>query len=366
MDTGDILFNQDRIVLELTSLGRSGMDSLVQVLRESDFFESRVDNSDPGEGSLANYCLWVMRIGLDTYEYAISRRKSVPVERESVILVSLLHRVFSARTKQIPSSVQDSKERMQVLLKKTGIELLDIERQILLDGPVQNSSIDSKDALGLLSYILSGSIKNAQDYASGIPYSQKPLEKILPRPMNVCSEVYMDEEDHRLWWNVTLPGFEAHDNPELKDFTKVPTTSILPLTIGDGSTEPECAVLTDESGVMGFLAGFTREEDGTVFMRSDRLCFGYSDMVFFLSRYPHYRPSYVLAQRTDGKWGAFSIKASGKKRPPIVDVVPLVRHESRNKEAAIRSIKTKAGYPARVKHHLFYNEISVLDAFLQE
>jgi len=366
MNSGDIIFNQENILTELRSIKRKGIDTMVSMLSESDFFTTRLDNSDPGEGSLANYCLWVLRLCRETFDYAKGIGKGSSLDPESLVIVSILHKLYDCNLKKHGSQETTPEGKTMAIVKKSGLELLACESDVLSGTPIQGASIESRNPSGLLSYILEGAKKNALDYASGIPFSETPLDATLPKPINKTSFVFLDEDDHRLWCNLSNPGYKSNEHPELKDFYRVETTAMLPLIIGADSTEAECMVYCDESGVMGFLSGYTREDDGTLFMCSDRLCFGYSDMVFFLSRYPHYRPSYVLGQRTDGKWGAFSIKASGKKRPPVVDVVPLVRHEFRNRDAAIRAMKNRAGYPARVKHHLFYNEIQVMDCFLAD
>ena len=362
MDSGDILY-----VSELLSIDRQGMQSLVSMLDESNFFSARLDHSDPGEGSLANHCLWVMILCQDTLEYALTRNTHIPeTMRESVVITSLLHRIHQCHFRQVASS-ESAAAKTMAIVKKSGLVLLDCERDVLgSDSPLQGESIDSRNPSQVLAYILSGAKKNALDYAPGIPVSVRPLDAVMPKPRNETSCVYLDEEDHRLWANVSLPEFKSFEHADVKDFFRVGTTCVVPLSINGDDSQTDCAVVCDESGMMAFLSKYSIEDDGTVFMNSDRICFGYSDIVLFLSRYPQYRPSYVLAQRSDGKWGAFSIKVSGKKRVPVVDVVPLVRHEFRNRDAAIRAMKTRAGYPARVRHHLFYNEISVIDCFLAD
>lgn len=355
MDSGDMLFNRDRAVSELLSVKRDGMGQVVRMLDESTYFSASTGRSDPGEGSLANQRLWQLRLAKDTLSYAISRNGNVPeTMEESLILLCFLH------------GLEDCRLKLEQVLKRSGLELRSSEKQVLSsDSPLQGGSIDSKDEAALLSYIFHGAMKNAADYAAGIPFSTEAASCPLPKPRIESSSVWLDEEDHRLWCDVLLPSFKPLQHADFELYEEVGTSCVLPISL-TGEKGCDCAVICDESGMMAFVAKYNEEEDGSFMMNSDRICFGYSDLTLFFSKYPKYRPSYVLALRADGKWGAFSVKLNSKKRTPLVDVVPLVRHEFRNKEAAIRAIKTRAGYPARVRHHLFYQEVSVMDAFLSE
>ena len=361
----DTFHNRNFVRKALTEIGRPGTETLLEMLDNSNFHKADLGRADSGEGSLVNHCLWVNRISADALEYARTRNSSIPESLgESLLVVCLLHRLGDVhfRTVNIPGS---GPSKAITALERSGFRLTDAEKEVILqDGRTpEDASIDSREEAQVLSAIFNASRKNALDYALGIPVTEESLDPETMVPSYELSRVFMNENDHRLWADFSLPDFVSHDNPELEDFLEILTTCHVPLSISEDRESPDCLVACDENGAMAFLADYSEEEDGTHFFSSDRVCFGYCDLVFYLSRYPHYRPSYVLAQRTDGRWGAFSIKASNKKRIPLVDTVPMVKYEFRNRDAALRALKTKARYPVRVTNHLFYKEIRISDCF---
>ncbi|MCQ2163311.1 MAG: hypothetical protein MJY86_08545 [Bacteroidales bacterium] len=365
MNSGDILHNHDTIESLLLSTGRKGIESFVEALEQSDFYNVSLGRPDPGEGSLANLCLWVIRISQDTLAYARESNASIPESMDqSIIIVSVLRNVLQCHFKQFQLT-GPAPSRLGTLLRKTGLEILDHEMPVLLsEDEITGASVYSQDASLVLSNIFGSGMKNAFGYSLGIPFTAEPAVYKRPEVIWKSMRTWLNESDHRIWCLVTLPGFESHEHPDMEGFTPVDTSCIIPLSFTENQDETDCAVMCDENGMMAFLAGYSREDDGNRFMSSDRVCYGYVEICLYLSRYPFHRPSYVVARRGDGKWGVFSAKVSSKKRIPLVDVNPLVRFEFRNREAAVRAIKTRAGFPARVSHHLFYEMISVSDCFL--
>lgn len=308
MDSQEIARNREIIIEELLATKRAGIEGLIEQLDGRGFFGARLSEHDTGEGGMANHALWLLKF---------AREAGIDLPEESLPIVCLLHDVMD-----------------QTLFRKAGFELLPEERDVaaLLERPD----------------------RRAVEYAAGIPFTAEQAGFRAPKVSFEPISMLFDEEDHRLWW----------DNIGADDFSyckPIEATLLVSMCLHKGGTEPDCAIVMDENGAMAFMYLYEISEDGKALMQSDRTCFAFADFTFYISRYPQYRPSYIMAQRLDGKWGAFSIKDNfGKKnRFPIMETTPIARFENRNKEAAFRSMKSRKGYPIRVRHSDFYIELTL-------
>ena len=343
---------------ELRATKRSGTDCLISGLLESGFMdEACSDGHDTGRGGLANHTLWVLRLARREFERILTKRPELSVTEESVAILCLMYGFTKSE-----KSVSGLSEITLTADEKTA---LDNVRYRAVAKNAEPSSPDSELTAALLHYILRESVRLAVEYADGIPFCENAEDAVRPELINDEVTACFEPEDHRTWWNAAGDSYsEAGINTE--SLIQMPVHRLFSLSLGytDNGNVPDLAVLTDDYGAKALLPMYCNK-DGQMLMRSDRACFEYRNCVFIISRFPHYRSSYIIAQRIDGKWGAFSIKRElSQGKVPAVRMTGGLHFDYRSFDEALDKLCQNGGrrtFQIRVTDPDFYYRFSVTD-----
>lgn len=187
-------YNVEEFKRLLRSTKRKGIETVIQSLEREGFFDAHCYSHDRFKGGTLNHCLWVTKFGLETFNELLKESPFDFALRDySVILVCLLHDVCDSEGfKSVPTRARNGKRlhgfrSMRILygFKKpdfpnqcmfSSIELNAVSRHMHYKaihlGPV--STRRAKDIKTQLHYILKNSDGRAVEYYKNIPYGTKP------------------------------------------------------------------------------------------------------------------------------------------------------------------------------------------------
>lgn len=354
---------------ELGRLSRPGYASIFSYLDSHDFFTARCSGHDQFPGGTASHSLWVLKFARETLA---ARTKSSPVpavSEDSVILVCLLHDICDCN----PGSGHGrrSREILERLLKGFRMEkaeLKAIERHmhdsIYGDGG-KKSSRNSTDQTEFLHYLLLNSDHRACEYGNGIPFGESPKTNVYHQAVReACpATLLFDEKDHRLWRdevNLTM-GTVLFDESFTAKFREMKHVEAMPrhfFYFSDMPCEPELTIMENDRGKalltiysLGYYQGAATLDS------SDRRCFGYKELYVYVSKYPGFRPSYIVASDLDGRWGVLSVKVryGYDNIYPRVATYPCVDFVHPDPDSAIRCMKN-GKYQIRIGHTDFFKK----------
>lgn len=341
---------------ELRSAGRNGTENLIRGIAESGFAdEACTDGHDAGRGGLANHTLWVLRLARREWARIMAQRPELILPEESVTLVCILYGL-SLSAKTIPGITE---------LPLTDDESIAL-KNVRYRGIGKNanpSSPESESSAAVLHYILREAVNLAVGYADGIPFDTEPDDVSLPVMRNDKVTACFEPEDHRTWWNCNGDSYYDADI-NVEGLIQMPVRRLFSLSLGGNDASDDLAVLADDYGAKALLPLYSCR-NGQTLMRSDRACFDYRNCVFIVSRYPHYRSSYIMAQRLDGKWGAFSIKRElSKDKFPAVRMNGVLHFDCHSFEEALDKLCRNGGrrtFQVRLTDADFYSRFSIAD-----
>ena len=343
---------------ELRATKCRGTDSLMSGLLESGFLdEACSDGHDTGRGGLVNHTLWVLRLARRELKRILENRPELSVTEESVAMLCLMYG-FTKSAASIPGL-------SEITLSADEKTALDNVRYRAVAKNAEPSSPDSETVAALLHYILRESVRLAVEYADGIPFCGKAEDVVRPELLNDGITACFEPEDHRTWWNAAGDSY-SDAGIDTESLIQMPVHRLFSLSLGptgDGNVA-DLAVLTDDYGAKALLPLYS-SRNGQILMRSDRACFDYRNCVFLISRFPHYRSSYIIAQRIDGKWGAFSIKRElSQDKVPAVRMTGVLHFDCRSFDEALNKLCRNSGrrtFQIRVTDPDFYYRFSVTD-----
>ena len=365
----DIDANRQRLGQELGATGRQGIEGLVEFLDRYGFFEAECAGVEAGRGGAVNHSLWTLYLARRERERFRKAHPEIDIPEESLTLVCLLHDVCDCAYPAINgrNGALRGGHRSEAILRKAGAPLTDDELAIIRSHTFNTLGAKADDYsvnVRLVHYLLYQTCRKACDYASGIPFGTEPVSVRKPARKGAAIEVWFEPDDHRTWWNTGGVAME----PDAE--CGIDSGKLIQMTVGhlfSASTDAaqgddDIAVLTDDYGSKAILTTYSRN-DGDSIMYSDRACFDYRNMVLLISHYPHYRASYVVAQRLNGKWGAFSVKRSGQGRTPLVRREKVLDYDYHTFEEALAAIAGagRRNYKIRVTDADFYTRVALTD-----
>ena len=280
----------------LRSTKRYGIDRVIDALEKEGFFEAHCHSHDRYKGGTMNHCLWVAKFGLENLEYLHKNfPHSLKLNDYSVILVCLLHDVcdssgFNFARRYVKKSNGKIRllhgKRSEIILRSfkrddnpkssifSNIELNAVSRHMhsrgFHNGPV--SSRFSKDLKSLLHYVLKNSDGRAVEYYKDIPYGTLPLPSV---PI------------HYLPNGLTIPI--------------------------DAKEERSVSVHKMKNGL------FRIPVEGE-----------FEEVVFYITKFPEYRNSYLLAQSAaDMLWRSYRINTGDGTIDIVCDIGAPTIEEAR-------------------------------------
>lgn len=312
--------NKDEFVRILKSTGRKDLDKIVSDLEKEGFFEARCHGHDKYPGGTLNHCLWVCKLALENWNGLVQKHPDKDLPQDyNVKIVSLLH------------DVCDSPGFSYIRRKEGGHEIhgkrskLILERYkrvdgncILVDGELNAikrhmhskafhgeavSTRNANDWKTLLHYILKNSDGRSAEYYGDIPYDTQVR--------NCLSPIF--DDDGSLY---------------------------LPVRTGD---RKDVRIRRSKNGFT-FSTFDTSYDDS--FMKVKELV-NCKNIIVYVSRFPEYRDSYVLAQSgVDGLWRSFRIQRD------YLRIIPVCTKGVETAEEARRLMKhgNKKQFYIRVRH----------------
>ncbi len=356
---------RNAVVRELISTQRAGIDTLVAFLDKYGFFEAGYGKYEPGRGGAVNHSLWVLDMARRERERFISAYPATDIPEHSLTILCLLHELCCCPYPEISGkkAVLTGGPRSEAILQKSGFVLTDDERMILRSCSFSKlpARTDTPLSAQLLHFLLHETCRKATEYAAGIPFGTEPVSIAGPEKGTRRVNVFFDSEDHRTWWNASDTTGKLPDISACADTEKLIQMRVRHLFSMKTDAEPSPAslsVLSDDYGTKAILTTFTNE-NGVNLMYSDRACFDYRNYVFLISRYPRYRASYVIAQRQNGKWGAFMFKTSQGKIP-VVKREKVLNYDFNSYDDALKNMceAGRRNFKIRVSDPAFYTKIT--------
>ena len=350
----------NRLVMEreLQGTGRHGMDGFIEFIDRYGFFSAQRAGVENGCGGAVNHSLWVLWLARRERARFIQAHPEVEIPEDSLVLVCLLHSVCDCSYPDIQGRKKalSGGPRSEAILRKAAAPLTEQELAVIRSHTFSSVGADAETMpveMRLVHYLLYQTCRKADGYASGIPYGTEPVNISVPHKKAKCVEVFFEPDDHRTWWNVTGGPLKT-DTLEIG----IDPEKLIQMAVTHLASVQDIAVLTDDYGSKAILTVYSCNSDECL-MCSDRACFDYKNMVFLISRYPQYRASFVVAQRLNGKWGAFSVKRSGQGRVPLVKCDKVLDYEYHSFEEAMANIGNagRRNFRIKVSDPDFYTEI---------
>lgn len=335
--------NKEILIGELLSIGRHGMEEFIQDITAGGFFEANCNGHDRNSGGTVNHSLWTLKIARQIAENL--KNPVVVGLKDSITVVCLLHDLCNMRRFQKVNNperrhgayskrIMDSYGNLFIKEELSAVNC-HMHDSLVKYGP--KSSLSSSDPGTLLHAILRTADHKSIEYANGIPFPTKPADPIVPRCTQAPCSLYFDKTDHRLWLDgVGMMSFKRADGSSVPvdEMESIPGTISFRVWMRNNPMEADLTLVKDDADRIAILATTYISGFGmpTVSM-SDHRCFGYRDVTFYLSNYPDYRSSYIIAQDSNGKWGATAYKVSFKQKPmirifPQVDYIYATEHDT--------------------------------------
>ena len=361
----DILGNWHTALDLLRSSGRD-VGNLVTFLEKNAFYEAECTRYSAGRGGALNHSLWTLLIARNEREKFLSANPDADIPEDSLVLLCLLHCVCDCPN----LNVQERKKptgggrRSEEILRAAGAPLSEGELLVIRGAYSERmeQTVDNVDVkYQLLHYLLYCSSKRAGDYATGIPFGSVQSEPASMARVDRSVEVVFNAGDHRTYQSTGASGttFTRQSDADDESMVQMTVRQLCTVRLDAEDAFSAVSVLSDDYGTRAVLTAMSADGDGCL-LCSDRACFDYRRLVLFVSRFPEFRASYLVAQRQNGKWGVFSLKYQ-KFREPLIKCSKIVDFDSRSMEEAMSGMYYDAGHRFRIclANGFFYTKISV-------
>lgn len=358
--------NRELYIEEFKATGHPGVDNIISYLDSHHFFESRCNGHDREKGGTANHSLWTLKFARETRDSILKKDPSKNIPDDELVFTCLLHDVCDCNPKHGMHGGR-SREILEHRIKGFTFTLdvlaaVNSHMHSKLYGNKTDSTQNSKTKVELLHYLVRNSDSRAIEYASGIPYGTDP-KRIFYQIINDEEPVIVnfDNKEHRYWWDTLGDANLWKRYVDLKNMPQTQAFRKAHLFISGWSFNADFSVLKDEKGNLAlFVIRYSSSSEGTTLMASDKAGFVYTEFVAYVSRYPQYRPSYIVGRKTNGKWGIIRAKDQVKenKRPPI-GITRQVDYEYDDCDSALNAMIGDTGHKIRVLHTNFFKKIII-------
>lgn len=358
--------NRELYIEEFRLTGCPGVDNIISYLDSHLFFESRCNGHDRGVGGTANHSLWTLKFARETRDSILKKDPSKDIPDDELVFTCLLHDVCDCNPKRGMHGGR-SREILEHRIKgftftPEVLAAVNSHMHYKLYGNKYNSTQNSRTKAELLHYLVRNSDSRAIEYANGIPYGTEP-KRIHYHLINDEEPVIVnyDKIEHRYWWDTLGDANLWRRYVNLKNMPESQALRKAHLFIREWPLEADFTVLQDEKGNLALFV--VRQFSGfgcPTLMASDKAGFDYTEFVAFVSRYPQYRPSYIVGRKTSGKWGIISAKDQMRENNRIpIGITRQVDYEYDDCESALNAMVGETGHRIRVLHSHFYKKIII-------
>ncbi|MCQ2116176.1 MAG: hypothetical protein MJZ07_08240 [Bacteroidales bacterium] len=193
--------------------------------------------------------------------------------------------------------------------------------------------------------------KDSIGYCDCLPFGTEPEPEFEYVVKDEYIDVVFDQDDYRMW--IGTEGHNVFDGSENLSTFQVHHVISLPAR---NHGRDEILVLGDDAGLFSLM--FLSEDGSPALYYSDRRVFAYTDFVFYISRFPQYRSSYIAARNTKGRWGVFRV-TENRKNPNDHKILcsKLIEFTYRDPDKAVDSMRGHSGSEIKVRDSYFYTRI---------
>lgn len=311
---------REAVTAELRSTGADGIEELITSLDSSGFFTAGCKGHDEAEGGAVSHALWTLRFARE-----IARRKADEAETTD----------GEADGSAAPTMVPDVELIMATLGRSTS------------DGrPVPVSAACQE--------LISEASEMAVEFADCIPFGTEPIDIADPDELDEWIDCVLDNDDHRLW---TGGDDEFYDS--IENSSTFPCHLVKTLTVRGEDDECDVAILSDDIGNYTLMLLSSEEGEDALF-RSDRRVFVYTDMIFYITRFPKYRSSYVALCNAKGRWGLVALRDDRKRRSGhLIADEKVVDFSLRSPGKAVHALQGKDGRKIGITDKYFYRKVKI-------
>lgn len=303
--TRETIDNNRALIIEaLRATKKEEAEGIISRMTRSNFFTASCTGHDESEGGKANQALWRLYFARQIWAEMLRKDPQLGLEEEDVVIAALDHS-SSSRT----DAIVNEAERKSI------------------------------------------------EYCDSIPYGSEAAEVFKAQREDCYVDIVFDQDDHRMWLGSNDYEGIFDGSETLSEFPVHHVASVPVRPDGNGR---DILVMHDDDSMyaMMFLSEDGDEEAADLY-RSDKVMFGYSELVFFITRYPQYRSSYIAARNAKGFWGVYRVRENRKKRADHKIIVEkVVDFTWRSCTKAVGHMSGHTGYPISVLHPDFYTRIS--------
>lgn len=359
---------RDLYIKELQSTGRAGWESVISYLDDHCFFDkAHCCGHDSNPGGTANHCLWTLKFARETRNEIMKKRPGFVVPEDSLVFICLLHDICDCNPQRwghgsLSRSIMEQEiEGIRFTLDELNAVAAHMHNSLAKGAAASCST--SENVGEVLHYILSNSDHRAIEYAGGIPFGEEPRPVFSNLDLNDDEPVvvHFDSREHRYWWNTGEGFIDWKDTVDLTNMSVCQVKRKAHLYIRNFPLEADFSVLQNEAGHMGLFV--VRRFSGMgmpTLMASGKAGFDFTEFHVYVSKYPKYRSSYIVARRTNGKWGIISAKDQfGKNQDYPIGITRQTDYLYDDPDSAINAMKGYKDYPIRIRHTGFFEKIVI-------
>ena len=287
--------NKDEFVRILKNTRRKDLDKIISDLEKEGFFDAHCHGHDKYPGGTLNHCLWVCKLALETWKGLVQKYPNKELPKEyNVKIVSLLHDVCDSEGFNI---IRRREGGTEIHGKRSELILERYKRAdgttVLVDGELNaikrhmhpkafhGESVSTRNAddwKTLLRFILKNADGRSVEYYGDIPYDTAARKALTP-------------------------SFDSYKN------------LYLPVRAGNNK---DIRIKNSADGC--FTLSLLDLSNGNQYIDVKELV-GCRKILAYVSRFPEYRDSYVLAcSGNDGLWRSYRIQKDGLALIPICTV----------------------------------------------
>jgi len=311
--------NRSAFIQELRETKIEGINTMIGIMDRYRLFTRKCKRHDETEGGLANYLLWALKFARES---AVTMRKEFPeleLPEESVTMQCLCEGICFHDEPKVKEK-KDLTLARQVMAK---VPFSPLSRQLITDA--------KRVSIG---------------FCDCIPFGTEQRKPVKAKKEDCYEEVCMDEVEHRMWMG--SDEFEA----------KFPVHVIMSVPVNIKGKGKDVLVAYDDNKMFSLL--FMTEEGGRgkkPVYASDKAMFGYTDLEFYITRYPLYRSCYIAARNAKGMWGLLRVRENRKDHGDKILVEKVVDFNWRTSDKVLDHLMGHTGFPISIKHPDFYTMI---------
>jgi len=328
--------NRQRVVQELTATGVPGIEAVVAMMDKGGFFTAKCQRHDDSEGGMANHSLWILDFArrISGSQLARNTRPAKP-SRTKAAAASQAAAAIAATDTEARLTIAALCHYVRGAVDKLGLVISD-ELLRTVEDAVQRSI----------------------EYADGIPFGTEATAPFKAGKADAYIDIIFDQDEHVMW-----SGSEGHEGVFLGTETlcSFPVHHVMTVPVRPDASGNDILVMYDDSSMYSLM--FLSEEGGrgTCDMhRSDKVMFGYRELVFFITRYPQHRSSYIACLNAKGLWGVLRIRENRKNNSDHKLLVErVVDHKWRSASKAVSHMTGHSGCLISVQDTEFYSRIEI-------